>query len=96
MVTIVLAAFRGDTLLLRLPLQVVGDMNFAFAGVVGTRDRETDLLPNTGSLVVHASPGAASFVAASQSFAVLPGARTPTRRYWPRYPNSGAAPARSR
>jgi len=48
-------AFSGSSLTVRIPRELVGrdDGNFRASAVVGTSERPTDLLPNTGHYVVH-------------------------------------------
>ncbi|MEJ7813471.1 MAG: hypothetical protein WKG32_23890 [Gemmatimonadaceae bacterium] len=47
------AAFGGDSVVVHLPISLIGDGNFAFGGVLGTLDRATDLFPNSGRNIVH-------------------------------------------
>lgn len=48
--TSVPASFSGSTVVVRIPMSVIGsdDGNFGLVGVIGTFDRPTDLFPNSG------------------------------------------------
>ena len=54
---IVPAAYSGNTVVVRLPMQFFGsdDGNFSMVGVLGLIDRATDIVPNTGGLAIRPS-----------------------------------------
>jgi hypothetical protein len=56
---LVTASFSGNTLIVRIPMSLLGndEGNFSFVGVIGTVDRPTDAFPNTGNGTVRRSVG---------------------------------------
>lgn len=56
---IVAASVVGNTVIARIPMAGVGsdDGNLSIAGVIGTRDRPTDIFPNTGTTTVRRAFG---------------------------------------
>lgn len=57
--TTVPASFAGNVLTIRIPMKALGsdDGNFGLVGVVGTSDRPTDFMPNTGAISVRLEAG---------------------------------------
>jgi Bacterial Ig-like domain (group 1) len=55
----VTASFSGNTVIVRVPVSMLGndDGNFSFVGVIGTVDRPTDVFPNAGNGTVRRSVG---------------------------------------
>ena len=58
----VAASASGNTVIARIPMASVGsdDGNFSIGGVIGTRDRPTDIFPNAGQTAVRRDFGIAS------------------------------------
>jgi len=59
---VVAASAAGNTVTARIPMARVGgdDGNFSIGGVIGTRDRPTDIFPNAGQTTVRRDFGIAS------------------------------------
>lgn len=59
---VVAASASGNSVIARIPMARVGgdDGNFSIGGVIGTRDRPTDIFPNTGQTTVRRDFGIAS------------------------------------
>jgi hypothetical protein len=55
----VTASFSGNTVIVRIPMSMLGndEGNFSFVGVIGTVDRPTDVFPNAGNGTVRRSVG---------------------------------------
>ena len=53
------ATFTGNTLVIRIPLQALGndDGRFALVGLLGTVDRPTDYFPNSGAVLARPGGG---------------------------------------
>jgi hypothetical protein len=53
----VTASYSGNTLIVRIPMSMLGndEGNFSFVGVIGTVDRPTDFFPNSGNGTVRRS-----------------------------------------
>ena len=53
------AAFSANSLVIRVPFNLIGndDGSFAVVGLVGTADRPTDFFPNTGAIAARPSGG---------------------------------------
>lgn len=62
--TVVPASFSGNTMTIRIPMSQLGndDGSFDMVGVVGTLDRPTDVVPNTGGISVRRSIGTSSLL----------------------------------
>ena len=58
----VAASVAGNTVTARIPMARVGgdDGNFSIGGVIGTRDRPTDIFPNSGTTTVRRGFGVAA------------------------------------
>ncbi|CAN5903252.1 hypothetical protein BH11GEM1_BH11GEM1_34000 [soil metagenome] len=56
-------AYSGNTLVIRIPMQALGndDGRFAVVGAVGTLDRPTDVFPNASLFSVRPNPSVASW-----------------------------------
>ncbi len=60
--TVAPVTYTGNTLVIRLPMQALGndDGRFSLVGVIGTIDRPTDVFPNAGAFIVHPGRSVAS------------------------------------
>ncbi len=76
------ASFSGNNLVVRIPILVLGndDGNFTVVGVIGTIERPTDVIPNSGASTVR--PAGAT-VSGSARYQLLPKPTSINRRPWP-------------
>ncbi len=84
-VALIDASGSGNTVTARIPMSLFfnDDGNFSIVGVIGTRDRPTDIFPNAGQTAVRRGIGIASTMSATSDMWQPLSGRTPllTRRW---------------